>query len=189
MIKGSFLLESFITWIAMRFFGISVYKKFADSLQLQGGEQVLDFGCGFGTVAQYTAPLLPEGRLVCVDLSQRRLDKCRKNTKKNTNIEYLNVSIEKRYFPEETFDLIYCHFVLHEIDEIELESTLAEMYRWLKKKGKLVFREPAEDSQRLHHIDATLQEMGFIRDSTKILDIPIMGTAIESRYRKEEKKN
>jgi ubiquinone/menaquinone biosynthesis C-methylase UbiE len=186
MINGYFLLEVFITWIAIRVVGTSVYKKFADTLGLRGGEQVLDFGCGLGTVARYTAPQIPGGRLVCADISPQRLKQCQKNLRKYRNVECTNLSTEDNPFHEESFDVICCHFVLHEIEDVELKNTLERMFRWLKTQGKLVFREPAKDSAKLRYIDITLQEIGFVRDSTLITDIPLMGNAIEGRYTKKE---
>lgn len=186
MINGFFLLEIFITWIAIRVAGTSVYKKFADSLGLHGQEQVLDFGCGLGTVARYTAPQILGGRLVCADISRQRLKQCKKIVKKFGNVECTDLSTNDNPFQEESFDVIYCHFVLHEIEDIELKNTLERMFRWLKTQGKLVFREPAKDSARLRHIDITLQGIGFVRDSTLITDIPLMGNAIEGRYTKKE---
>ena len=48
-------LEMFLTKLAFVFCGKSVYRSFADSLPLEGGERVLDFGCGMGTVAYHVA--------------------------------------------------------------------------------------------------------------------------------------
>jgi ubiquinone/menaquinone biosynthesis C-methylase UbiE len=185
-INGFFLLEIFITWIAIRVVGTSVYKKFADNLGLRGQEQVLDFGCGLGTVARYTAPQIPGGTMVCADISRQRLKQCQKSLNQYKNVECTDLSTNDNPFHEESFDVIYCHFVLHEIEDIELKNLLERMYRWLKNQGKLVFREPAKNSAKLHHIDITLQEMGFVRDSTLITDIPLMGNAIEGRYTKKE---
>lgn len=54
-------LEIFLTRLAFFFCGRSVYKAFANCLPLNGGEQVLDFGSGMGTVAYYAAKRLPRG--------------------------------------------------------------------------------------------------------------------------------
>ena len=70
--------EIFLTRIALLLYGKPVYKAFADRLPLDGGEQVLDFGCGMGTVALYVAKKLPHGQLFCVDISERWLKACRK---------------------------------------------------------------------------------------------------------------
>ena len=186
IINGLFIFEIYITWIAMKIAGTSVYKKFADSLGLRGEEKVLDFGCGHGTVARYTAPQIPGGRLVCADISRQRLKQCQKNLRKHKNVECIDLGSNDNPFQDETFDIIYCHFVLHEIEDTGRKDTLQRMYRWLKNQGKLIFREPAKDNVRLRDIDSILQVIGFVRDSTIITDIPIMGNAIEGRYTKKE---
>ena len=62
-------LEILLTRLAFYFYGKSVYRSFADRLPLKGGERVLDFGCGMGTVAYYVAKRLPLGHLICLDIS------------------------------------------------------------------------------------------------------------------------
>jgi ubiquinone/menaquinone biosynthesis C-methylase UbiE len=183
--NGSILFEIIITEFVLRVAGKSVYKKFADSLELQGSEQVLDFGCGLGTVARYVAPLISDGKLVCADISPKRLNQCQQTLRRHKHVECIDLLSNSDPFEDETYDVIYCHFVLHEIDDSQLRRTLQRMFRWLKSQGKLVFKESANDSTRLRDIDNTLQEIGFVRDSTKITDIPLMGNAIEGRYTKE----
>lgn len=187
MENGFFALELIITWIAMRVAGNSVYKSFADNLGLEGREKVMDFGCGLGTVARYAAAMIPDGRLVCVDISAKRLAACRKYLKKYKNAECLTAIQEHLRFEDETFDVIYCHFVLHEIEESELQETLERMFRRLRPDGKLIYREPLDDSIRMRHLDGVLQNIGFVRESARIIDIPLMGTAIEAKYKKRRK--
>jgi methylase of polypeptide subunit release factors len=103
-------LEILLTKIAFLFYGKSVYRAFANSLPLKGNDRVLDFGCGMGTVAHYTAKMLSRGHLTCLDISERWLNECRKNLR-----GYGNVTFVQTEFPaleNESFDLVYCHFVL-----------------------------------------------------------------------------
>ena len=72
-------LEIFLTRLAFLLCGKSVYQAFADRLPLDGGEQVLDFGCGMGTVAYYIAKKLPNGHLTCLDISERWLIPAKKH--------------------------------------------------------------------------------------------------------------
>lgn len=187
MENGFYFLEVIITWMAMRIAGTSVYKNFADNLGLEGREKVMDFGCGLGTVAKYAAALIPDGNLVCVDISEKRLATCRKNVKKYVNVECLAADLDSLRLQEGTFDVIYCHFVLHEVNESELTETLERIFRWLRLHGKLIYREPVKDSVRMRHLDAVLQDIGFVRESARIIDIPLMGTSIEAKYEKRRK--
>jgi ubiquinone/menaquinone biosynthesis C-methylase UbiE len=180
-----FFMEIIITWIAMRAVGRSVYEKFANKLGLKGGETVLDFGCGLGTVAHYTVQLIPAGKLVCADISTQRLEQCKKQLRKFGNVEYKNFLTDKTPFPDGTFDVIYCHYVLHELTQEQLTTTLQQMYLWMKESGKLFFREPVGDGSLHRYLDNTLPATGFKKESSTITDIPIMGNAMEGSYSKE----
>ncbi|NLG88679.1 MAG: class I SAM-dependent methyltransferase [Clostridiaceae bacterium] len=111
-------LEIILTRLTFLLCGKSVYQAFADRLPLDGGEQVLDFGCGMGTVAYYVAQKLPHGHLTCLDISERWLYACRKTLRGYRNISFL--SGESPLLTNESFDVAYCHFVLHDISESEL---------------------------------------------------------------------
>lgn len=182
--NNALLFEMAITWVVVRIAGTAVYKRFADSLALVGGERVLDFGCGFGTVARYVAPLLSNGALTCADISTFRLKHCKKNIRNHENTTFENLLKNPDPFSDESFDLIYCHFVLHEIQDDELDATIIRLCRWLKQQGKLVFREPSKDNVKLRQIDHMLLKLGLVRDATRITEIPLIGSAIEGRYTK-----
>ena len=70
--------EIFVTKLAFILYAKSVYRAFADCLPIVGNELVLDFGCGMGTVAYYTAKRLKDGHLTCLEISGRWLNTCRK---------------------------------------------------------------------------------------------------------------
>ena len=185
MKKTGFFLEILITEFAMWVVGRSVYKKFAEKLGLQGQETVLDFGSGLGTVASYVAPMVSQGRLVCADISKQRLDQCKKRLKHFRHVEYKNLLTDPSPFQAKAFDVIYCHFVLHELAEGQLQATLQQMNHWLKDQGKLFFREPIGDGTLHRFLDTVLPASGFHKESSTITDLPIMGNAMEGSYSKK----
>jgi ubiquinone/menaquinone biosynthesis C-methylase UbiE len=140
-------LEIFLTRLAFLICGRCVYQSFADHLPLEGWENVLDFGCGMGTVAYYAAKKLPHGHLTCLDISERWLNACRKTLRNHGNISYL--LWEFPMLDDECFDVVYCHFVLHDISDSELEIVLPELAGSLKSQGVLVFREPLTDTNKI----------------------------------------
>jgi len=173
-------LEIFLTRLAFLLCGKSVYKSFADSLPVAVGERVLDFGCGMGTVAYYVAQKLPHGSLTCLDISERWLKACRKTLRNFRNIDYLHG--ESVALPGESFDLAYCHFVLHDIPESELASVIPALARSLKPGGVLVFREPLEQIKQLNLIKRLAEQNRLLLKDSRITDIPLMGNALESVY-------
>lgn len=177
------LLELLLTRLALFFCGKSVYKAFADRLPLDGGEQVLDFGCGLGTVAYYAAKKLTHGRLTCLDISERWLHACRKTLRKYRNITLLQGGSPA--LSEDSFDVAYCHFVLHDISEDELQRVIPALAKSLKSEGVLVFREPLNEAEKLSVIKRRIEQNGLSLKESRVTDIPLLGNALESIYTKQ----
>ncbi len=173
-------LEMLLTRLAFLLYGRPVYKAFADRLPLQGGEQVLDFGCGMGTVAHYAAKRLPCGRLTCLDISQRWLKACRKTLRGCENADFLHS--EATALEEESFDVVYCHFVLHDISESGLKEVIPALETSLKPGGMLIFREPLAEAEKLSIIKCLMAQNKLSLKDSRITDVPLMGNALESVY-------
>ncbi len=176
-------LEIFFARLAFFLYGKSVYKAFAERLPLKGNELVLDFGCGMGTVAYYAAKKLPQGHLTCMDISGRWLDTCRRTLR-----SYENITFSQQRNPEltkESFDVVYCHFVLHNFSEDELERTIPALVRSLRSYGVLVFREPLNEAEKLNMIKRLIEQSGISLKNSRVTDITLMGNALESIYIKQ----
>lgn len=174
------LLEILMTRLSFLLYGKSVYRAFADRLPLNGEEQVLDFGCGMGTVAYYVARRLPKGYLTCMDISRRWMNACRRTLR-----NYMNISIRKWESSEianESFDVVYCHFVLHDIPESELKVVISALVKSLKTGGVLVFRELLSDRDKIMCIKRLLEQNRLCHKESRITDIPLLGNALESVY-------
>lgn len=176
-------LEILLTKIAFYLYGKSVYKAFADRLPLVGNERVLDFGCGMGTVAYYTAKRLPRGHLTCLDISERWLNVCRKNLRCYGNVAIFHA--QALSLPEKSFDVIYCHFVLHDISESDLEMVVPALVRALKSGGLFIFREPLNEAERLNIVRRLAEQNGLYTKDSRITDVPLMGNALENVYIKK----
>jgi len=175
--------EIFLTRLAFLLCGKSVYQAFANRLPLDGGEQVLDFGCGMGTVAYYAAKKLSRGHLTCLDVSERWLNACRKTLCGYRNISFL--LWESPQLINESFDVAYCHFVLHDISESELERVIPALARSLKPGGVFVFREPFNETKKISLIKRLVEQNRLISKDSRITDIPMMGNALECVYIKQ----
>lgn len=174
-------LERASTKLAFLLFGKSVYKDFAARLPLAGDEYVLDFGCGMGTVAYYVAKRLPRGKLVCADISQRWLSSCKKTLRRYDNIALEILNADSILLPN-GFDVVYCHFVLHDILKHELAHTISMLVDSLKPGGKLVFREPLDETEILGIIKRLVEQKGLSLIDSRVTDVPYMGNALESTY-------
>lgn len=176
-------LEIFLTKIAFSLCGKSVYQGFADCLPLNGNERVLDFGCGMGTVAYYAAKRLPNGHLTCLDISERWMNICRKTLRSFGNIIFMQC--ESPVFMKGSFDVVYCHFVLHDLSENELERVIPEIAKSLRSGGVFVFREPLNELGKLNIVKRLVEQNRLFPKNSRITDIPVMGNAVESVYVKQ----
>jgi ubiquinone/menaquinone biosynthesis C-methylase UbiE len=175
--------EIFLTRLAFLFYGKSVYKTFADRLPLNGSERVLDFGCGMGTVAHYTAKRLTHGHITCLDISERWLKMCRKALRGFSNVDFAHA--ETLTLSGDSFDLVYCHFVLHDVAEDALETVITALVNCLKSGGTIVFREPLNEAKKLNIIKRLMVQNKLLLKNSRVTDVPLMGNALESAYIKK----
>jgi SAM-dependent methyltransferase len=102
------------------------------------GMHVADFGCGVGMVTALLADLVgPEGHVVGIDASRAQLVQAREQLNGNgVNTSFVEASATATGLPAESFDLVYCRFLL--IHLAEPERALHEMRALLKPGGILV---------------------------------------------------
>ena len=101
--------------------------------ELRGDEKILDVACGFGDLLQYIQARGHKGKLSGIDLSKGMIDAARKSK----NIEFVVGNAESLGFDDESFDLVICRHALYHFDHID--KAVDEIYRVLKKDGKLIF--------------------------------------------------
>ncbi len=176
-------LEIFLTKLTFLLYGKSVYQAFADRLPLNGNERVLDFGCGMGTVAYFAVKKLPHGHLTCLDVSKRWLNACRKTLRIYGNVTFLRT--ESSELSKGSYEVAYCHFVLHELSDDELERVIPALANSLKSGGMLAFREPLNEAKKLGVIKRRIEQSGLSLKDSRVTDIPLMGNALESIYIKQ----
>ena len=105
---------------------------------IQPGMSVVDLGCGTGMVTQLLAELVgPSGDVVGVDYSAAQVEEARAllPTELN-NVRFIQASATDTGLPRETFDLVYCRFLLIHLPDPE--AALREMRELLKPEGIIV---------------------------------------------------
>ena len=105
---------------------------------LRRGMRVADVGCGVGMVTALLAELVgAEGQVVGIDASTAQVAQARQRLEtRYTNVRFVETSATSTGLPPESFDLVYCRFLLIHLPEPE--RALREMGALLKPNGILV---------------------------------------------------
>ena len=85
-------------------------KRIIAGLQLTGREQVLDLGCGDGTLTSWLASLVPEGHVTGIDASAGMIDAAKQF--ETNNLDFILMDIGDMDFVDR-FDLIFSNATLH----------------------------------------------------------------------------
>ncbi len=108
---------------------------------LARGMNVLDVGCGAGSVTLEIAKFVFPGQVLGIDRDETLIEQAKKNTAfSNINVRFVVDDILTTKLPENSFDFVYCRFVLWAI--AERVTALRNMIRLAKPKGIICAQEP-----------------------------------------------
>ena len=112
-----------------------------DHLELPKDGVVADIGAGSGYFSFLIAPLVPEGKVIAVDIQQEMLDfvEGKKKLKKVSNVETHLGTIEDTKLPENTVDLAILVDAYHEFSHPR--EMAMSILKGLKPGGRLVLLE------------------------------------------------
>ena len=121
----------------------ALYGLYSDFLNILKNEtktkDVLDFGCGIGNFTEKVINFNPK-KIVAIDISEEAIKKAKNNPSLNgKNIEYRVENCEDLSLNSDSFDIAYGSGILHHLN---LNKSLPELKRILKKDGKIIFIEP-----------------------------------------------
>jgi 2-polyprenyl-3-methyl-5-hydroxy-6-metoxy-1,4-benzoquinol methylase len=105
---------------------------------IEPGMRVADLGCGVGMTTQLLAQMVgPAGEVVGVDFSGAQVEEARALLPTEmSNVSFVEASATDTGLVRESFDLVYCRFLLIHLPDPEL--ALREMFELLKPNGILV---------------------------------------------------
>jgi ubiquinone/menaquinone biosynthesis C-methylase UbiE len=110
-----------------------------DCAALSGGEQVLDVGCGTGTLAVASARAAPGARLTGLDADPSILTRARERTA----AAGLEIGFDQGHstalpYADASFDLVLSTLFFHHLPDDAKHQTAAELVRVLRPGGRVV---------------------------------------------------
>lgn len=151
-------------------------QKTLDLARVEPGEQVLDVGCGTGTLAVEAAHRTGhQGRVAGIDPGIQQIARARaKAARRRLSIEFQVGVIEQLPYAAQTFDVVFSTLMMHHLPAPLKRQGLAEIARVLKAGGRVVIvdfkhkQERAGQATRFHaggsrveDLEALLREAGF----------------------------
>jgi ubiquinone/menaquinone biosynthesis C-methylase UbiE len=125
-------------------------QKTANLARIQPGEQVLDVGCGTGTLAMEVARCVGRaGHVTGVDPGTEQIARARsKVARRNLPIDFQIGVTEQLPFPDQTFHVVLSTLMMHHVPASVKRQGLAEISRVLKPGGRLVIADFKRKQER-----------------------------------------
>lgn len=175
------LLERLLTNLAGSTFLRPYNKKYADNLNLNGNECVLDFCCGSGNLSKAIADRLPHGYLFAADVSQKWLTcSSEKLDLEKAAIRHL-YDLSPRRLYKTLFDMAVIHFVLHDFSPGDRKQALHLVAMNTKPGGIIRIREPVNPRHGLPLFELVnlLESLGLTRYTYGLTRSRLLGTYMD----------
>lgn len=142
-------------------------EKMLDLVNLRPGDQVLDVGCGTGTLAMAAKYRVGATGTVCgIDASPEMITRARRKAKKDgVEVRLENAVVEKLPFADGTFDAVLSTLMLHHLGRKARQQCLCEIRRVLKPGGRVVAIDFGEPAQNGRWLSAHLHRHGHVKFS------------------------
>ncbi len=145
-------------------------QRTATLARMQPGEQVLDVGCGTGTLAMEVQSRVGKaGRVAGIDPSPQQIARARsKAARRHVPIDFQVGVIEQLAFPDQTFDVVLSTLMMHHLPASLKRQGLAEIARVLKPGGRLVIadfkrkQERQGQAARFHAGGSSMQDLAAL---------------------------
>jgi len=151
-------------------------REFLQTIGIQKGDVVLDFGCGEGRYALPAAKAVGKrGRIYAADKDKQALNQLMQFIKKNIikNIEVINVE-SKTFLKSNSVDFVLCFDVIHYIKN--RKRIYQEFYRVLKPKGIFSLY------PKHHKNDYPLMELAHIKLEDIIKEVEKAGFSLQDKF-------
>ena len=114
-------------------------NRIVAKLDIQGKMQVLDAGCGSGSLALDVKKRYAKAALYAVDADPTILAIAEQKAKEaKQQIHFRKAFLQKLPFPDNSFDVVYSSLVFHHLSSNIKKEAMKEIHRVLKKDGRFL---------------------------------------------------
>lgn len=111
-------------------------QKLIDQARLEPGQNILDVGCGTGTLVVLLKQQFPGVQVVGLDPDPRALRRARVKAKRSgVSVQLGQGFADELPYRDDSFDRVFSSFMFHHLEEEDREKTLKEIARVLKAGG------------------------------------------------------
>lgn len=141
----------------------TVFKKaLLAGAGIEAGHDVLDLGCGTGTLAILAKELVPRAEIVGLDADTKILEIARRKAgRKQVRVRFDEGRSDRLPYPDKAFDRVVSSLFVHHLTRAGKLAALGEVRRVLRRDGELHIADWGQPSNPL---------MGFLSHAVKLLD-------------------
>ena len=158
-------------------------------LELQPNDKVIEFGSGTGYLANLMSKELVgrESWISCVEISEKWNEVARKKLKRYPNIDFYCGMIYELDMKDNFYDKVVIHVVLHDVPQEQREAVVKTMVKRLKKKGKIILREPIKVDHWMPEAEVRelMKKAGMVEVKSQLTDRRLIGTVFDGVFEKK----
>lgn len=135
---------------------------------IKSTDQILDVGCGPGTITCDFAKYAPHGQVIGVDFGEKVIEQARAEASARgvKNIKFQVAGAHSLPFEDESFDVVHCHALLVHLPNAA--AAVKEMWRVCKVGGFVGCREPDWDTLAIHPYNSALEKWKVVSKQLKV---------------------
>ena len=133
------ILSTIYPW-STYFFHAKAHKTALEMAGVQDGMQVLEVATGSGEMFRRLVKTNASGRTYGIDISPKMAARTHKHVRQDFPKAHSHChAVDARYLPfrDESFDAVFCCYLLELLARNDIQLTLREIHRVLKPKGSL----------------------------------------------------